>query len=121
MKKGNSRITRINEEIRNELSNILRTAKDPRISPFCSVLRVETTTDLKHCKIYFSVLGDEEAQKNTLEGLKSSTGYIKSELARTINLRQTPELQFILDHSIEYGIHMTKLIDEVVKSEGAEE
>ena len=78
-----------------------------------SVVSVEVTPDLKYCKVYISVLGDEESQKNTLEGLKSAEGYIRSQLAKTINLRNTPELTFILDQSIEYGINMSKLIDEV--------
>lgn len=121
MKKNNNRITRINEEIRHELSSILRTGlKDPRVSSMASVLRVETTPDLKHCKIFISVLGDEEERKNTEEGLKSSTGYIKGELARRVNLRVTPELHFVMDQSIEYGINMSKLIDNVIKKEGQE-
>jgi ribosome-binding factor A len=121
MKKTNNRITRINEEIRHELSSILRTGlKDPRVSSMTSVLRVEATPDLKHCKIFVSVLGDEEERKNTEEGLKSSSGYIKGELARRVNLRVTPELHFVMDQSIEYGINMSKLIDNVIKNEGQE-
>lgn len=121
MKKTNNRITRINEEIRHELSSILRTGlKDPRVSSLASVLRVETTPDLKHCKIFISVLGDEETRNNTEEGLKSSSGYIKGELARRVNLRVTPELHFVMDQSIEYGINMSKLIDNVIKNEGQE-
>lgn len=121
MRKSNNRITRINEEMKHELSNILKfTVKDPRVSEMTSVLRAETTPDLKHCKVYISVLGDEEAKKNTLEGLKSSVGYIKNELAKKVNLRNTPELHFVIDESIEYGIHISKLIDDVVKNEGQE-
>lgn len=119
MKKGNNRITRINEELRQELSSILRSGvKDPRISPLTSVLRAEITPDFKHCKIYISVLGDTEVQKNTEEGLKSSSGFIKGELAHRVNLRQTPDLHFVMDHSIEYGVHMSKIIDDVMKEEG---
>lgn len=118
MKKNNTRITRINEEIRDVVGNVIRNGvKDPRIPKLISVIRVETTTDLKHCKIFISILGDEEEQKNTLEGLKSSTGFIKRELANVINLRQTPELYFLIDHSIEYGIHISKIIDDIVKKE----
>lgn len=121
MRKANNRITRINEEIRQELSNIIRTEiKDPRVTSLTSILRVETTNDLKHCKVFVSVLGDEELRKKTEEGLKSSTGFIKSELARRINLRITPDLHFIMDQSIEYGINMSKLIDNVVKNEEQE-
>lgn len=119
--KKNNRITKINEELKHELSNILRAGvKDPRISPLASVLAVETTSDLKHCKIYISVLGNVDEQKSTEEGLKSSTGFIKKELARSVNLRQTPELHFVLDHSIEYGVKMSKLIDDVIKNDGQE-
>ncbi len=121
MKKNNNRITRINEELRQELSAILRSGvKDPRISPLASVLRAEITPDFKHCKIFISVLGDDEVRKNTAEGLNSSSGFIKSELARRVNLRQTPDLHFVMDQSIEYGVHMSKLIDDVLKSEGHE-
>lgn len=121
MKKASNRITRINEEIKHELSNIISTGiKDPRIAPLTSILRVETTNDLKHCKVYVSVLGDEELRNKTEEGLKSSLGYIKSELARKVNLRITPDLHFIMDQSIEYGINMSKLIDDVVKNEEQE-
>ncbi|PKM50629.1 MAG: ribosome-binding factor A [Firmicutes bacterium HGW-Firmicutes-7] len=121
MKKANNRITRINEEIKHELSNIIRTGiKDPRVTPLASVLRVETTPDLKHCKIFISVLGDEEVRKSTEDGLKSSSGYIKGELARKVNLRITPELHFVMDQSIEYGINMSKLIDDVINNEGQE-
>lgn len=72
--------------------------------------------DLKTCKAYISVLGDEEAQKNTLKGLESAVGYIRRQLARELNLRNTPEITFILDQSIEYGVNMSKLIDDVVGS-----
>ncbi|PKM96069.1 MAG: ribosome-binding factor A [Firmicutes bacterium HGW-Firmicutes-1] len=121
MRKANNRITRINEEIKHELSNIIRTGlKDPRVTPLASVLRVETTPDLKHCKIFISVLGNEEVRKSTEEGLKSSSGYIKGELARKVNLRLTPELHFVMDQSIEYGINMSKLIDDVINNEGQE-
>ena len=73
------------------------------------------TPDLKFCKAYISILGDEEAGKATIEGLKSAEGYIRRELARRVNLRNTPEIKFILDQSIEYGVNMSKLIDEVTK------
>ena len=89
--------------------------KDPRIHPMTSVTAVEVAPDLKTCKAYISVLGDEDAQKNTLTGLRSAEGYIRRELARTVNLRNTPEICFVLDQSIAYGINMSKLIDDVVK------
>ena len=103
-------------EVQRELSEIIRREiKDPRIHPMTSVVAAEVTPDLKYCKAYISVVGDEEAAKATIQGLKSGEGYIRRELARRVNLRNTPEIAFILDQSIEYGVHMTRLIDEVTK------
>ena len=114
MRKNSIKNTRINGEVQRELANIIRGGiKDPRISPLTSVVAVEVAPDLKACKAYISVLGDSEAQKATLAGLKSAEGYIRRELAHTVNLRNTPEIRFILDQSIEYGVHMSKIIDEV--------
>ena len=114
MRKNSIKNTRINGEVQRELANIIRGGiKDPRISPLTSVVAVEVAPDLKTCKAYISVLGDCEAHKATLEGLKSAEGYIRRELAHTVNLRNTPEIRFILDQSIEYGVHMSKIIDEV--------
>ena len=114
MRKNSIKNTRINGEVQRELANIIRGGiKDPRISPLTSVVAVEVAPDLKTCKEYICVLGDSEAQKATLEGLKSAEGYIRRELAHTVNLRNTPEIRFILDQSIEYGVHMSKIIDEV--------
>ncbi len=98
------------------MSNIIRgEIKDPRIHPLTSVVAVEVAPDLKTCKAYISVLGDEEAQKDTVAGLKSAEGFIRSKLAKSINLRNTPEIRFVLDQSIEYGVKMSKMIDEVTK------
>ena len=114
MKKRSIKMTRINEEVLRELSNILRgEIKDPRISPMCSVVAVEVAPDLKSAKAYISVLGDEAAQKSTMVGLKSSAGFIRRKLAENVNLRNTPEMTFILDQSIEYGVRMSRMIDEV--------
>jgi len=114
MRKNSIKNTRINGEVQKELGNIIRgEIKDPRISPLTSVVAVEVAPDLKHCKAYISVLGDEEAQKNTVKGLKSAEGFIRTKLARAINLRNTPEIMFVLDQSIEYGVNMSRLIDEV--------
>lgn len=114
MRKNSIKLTRINNEVMRELSNIIRTEiKDPRIAPLTSVIATEVAPDLKTCKAYISVLGDEKACNDTIEGLRSAEGYIRSLLARTVNLRNTPEIKFILDKSIEYGVNMSKLIDEV--------
>lgn len=116
MRKNSVKNTRINGEVLKELSNIIRSEiKDPRINPMTSVVSVEVAPDLKTCKAYISVLGDEQSQQDTIKGLKSAEGYIRRQLARTVNLRNTPEIRFILDQSIEYGINMSKLIDEVTE------
>lgn len=122
MRKNSIKNIRINEEVMRELSNIIRgEIKDPRIHPMTSVMAVEVAPDLKTAKAYISVLGDEKAQEDTIAGLKSAEGFIRSRLAKSINLRNTPEIRFILDQSIAYGIKMSKKIDEIVKSEtGAE-
>ena len=118
MRKNSIKNTRINGEVRRELSAIIQNEiKDPRIHPMTSVVEVEVAPDLKSAKAYISVLGDEQAQKDTLAGLQSAEGYIRRALARTVNLRNTPEIRFIMDQSIEYGVHMSKLIDEVVEKE----
>ena len=116
MRKNSIKNTRINGEVLKELSSIIRgEIKDPRIHPMTSVMAVEVAPDLKTCKAYISVLGDEEAAKATVEGLRSASSYVRRELARRVNLRNTPEIKFILDQSIEYGVNMSKLIDEVTK------
>ena len=116
MRKNSVKNTRINGEVLKELSNIIRSEiKDPRINPMTSVVSVEVAPDLKTCKAYISVLGDEKSQKDMITGLKSAEGYIRRQLARTVNLRNTPEIRFILDQSIEYGINMSKLIDDVTE------
>ena len=122
MRKNSIKNTRVNAEVQHELANLIRGGiKDPRIHPMTSVTAVEVAPDLKTCRAYISVLGDDEAKRNTLEGLKNAEGYIRRQLAKTINLRNTPEIRFILDESIEYGVAMSKLIDEVSKKEDAQE
>lgn len=116
MKKRGIKNTRVNTEVQRELSNIIRGGlKDPRVAAWTSVVAAEVAPDLKTCKAYISVLGDEKAQEDTLAGLSSAVGYIRRELARNLNLRNTPEIRFILDQSIEYGVNMSKRIDEVTK------
>ena len=109
---------RINEEVHRELSNIIRSEiKDPRINPMTSVVAVEVAPDLKSAKAYISVLGDEKSQKDTLAGLTSAEGYIRRELAKSVNLRNTPQIRFIMDQSIEYGVNMSKMIDDVCEQD----
>ena len=104
-------------EVQRELSEIIRLEiKDPRVNgAMTSVVAVEVTPDLKYCKAYISVLGDEERAKAAITGLKSAVGYIRRELARRVNLRNTPEISFVLDQSIEHGVNMSRLIDEVTR------
>ena len=116
MRKNSIKNTRINTEVQHELSNIIRGGiKDPRVAPLTSVVAVEVAPDLKTCKAYISVFGDKQAQEDTIKGLQSAEGYIRRELARTINMRNTPEITFIMDQSIEYGVNMSKKIDDLTK------
>ena len=118
MRKNSIKNTRINGEVQKELSRIIsQEIKDPRISPMTSVVACEVAPDLKSCKAFISVLGDKKAQDSTMAGLKSAMGYIRRELARTVNLRNTPEIRFIMDQSIEYGVNMSKRIDDVIKAD----
>ena len=122
MRKNSIKNIRINEDVYRELANIVRgEIKDPRISPLTSVVAVEVAPDLKTCKAYISVLGDDEARKSTYQGLKSAEGFIRSQLAKRINLRNTPAITFIMDNSIEYGVNMSKLIEDVNKTNGESE
>lgn len=116
MRKNSIKNTRINGELQKELSILInREIKDPRINPMTSIVHVEVAPDLKTAKVYISVLGDAESKKATLQGLKSAAAYMRGQLAKSLNLRNTPELTFVIDNSIEYGVHMSKLIDEVNK------
>lgn len=114
MKKNSVKNVRINSEVQREMSQIIREEiKDPRVHPMTSVMAVEVTPDLKYAKIFISVFGTEEEKEKTMEGLKKSASFARGQLARRMNLRNTPELTFILDNSIEYGVRMSKRIDEV--------
>ena len=122
MRKNSVKNTRINGEVQKVLAEVIRgEIKDPRISPLTSVVAVEVAPDLKTCKAYISVLGDDQAVQDTLEGLNSAKSYIRRELARRINLRNTPEITFVMDQSIAYGVKMSKLIDEVNTSKAEDE
>ena len=120
MRKNSVKNTRINGEVQRVLAEIIGgEIKDPRISPWTSVVAVEVAPDLKSCKAWISVLGDEEVRKATMEGLESAMGFIKRQLARTVNLRNTPEITFVSDESIEYGVNMSRRIDEVIAQDEA--
>ena len=113
MRKNSNKNRRINGEVQKVISEAIRYSKDPRISPFTSVMDVEVAPDLKTCKVWVTVMGNEEDRERTQEGLKSASGYIRSTLAKELNMRYTPEIRFIMDDSIEYAINMSKKIDEV--------
>ena len=117
--KNNKRRLRLNDEVKREVAEIIRSElRDPRIGVVTSVTRVEVTPDLKYCKIYVSILTglkDSCDKDGVMEGLRSASGYIRKLLAERVNLRQTPELQFIHDDAIEYGMRISQLINEVVK------
>lgn len=121
MRKNSVKNRRINDEVRKSLAAIIRDIKDPRVSPMTSVIEVEVAPDLKNCKVWISVLGTEEDQKKTMQGLRSATGFIRRELAHQVNLRNTPELHFLQDTSIAYGVEMAHKIDEVKAQDAAAE
>ena len=122
MRKNSIKNVRINAEVQRELSNIIRNeVKDPRIHMLTSVVSVIVAPDLKTCKAYISVLGSTEEGEATVAGLKSAEGFIRSQLAKNLNFRNTPQIQFILDQSIEYGVNMTRKIEELAEEERHEE
>lgn len=110
------RINRISEEIRKEISDIIRTeVKDPRIAEMSTVVKTEVTGDLRYAKVYVSVLGTEKENQDTLEGLKNAAGFIRRELGNRLEIRYTPELQFMADRSIEYSVEISRKINELYK------
>lgn len=120
MRKNSIKNTRINEAVRQELSMLIsREVKDPRVDMMATVTRAIVATDLKTCKVYISVYGDEQKKEETMAGLKSSEGFLRRMLAKNLNLRNTPELFFILDESLDYAMYMSGRIDELSREENA--
>ena len=118
---ASNRIGRINEEIQRELASLLRELKDPRVhKTMLSITRVETTPDLRYAKVYVSLL-DEEYTRETLAGLKSSSGYLRRELGRNLQLRYTPELQWQADNSITHGAHILDILSKLDIPEDTED
>lgn len=114
MKKGSIKNTRMSAEVRKEIQSVVMNGlKDPRVSPMTSITDAKVTPDLKYCTVYVSVLGGEQELEETLEGLRRASGYLRSELARTVNLRITPELRFVPDRSLEYGAHIDSILEEL--------
>lgn len=121
VKKNSIKYSRMNGEVQREISRIIASdIKDPRIHPMTSVVSVEVTPDLKYAKVFVSVLGSEEEKESTRIGLKSAASHVRSQLAKSLNLRNTPELTFLIDDSIEYGVRMTKKINELNHPKGGE-
>lgn len=112
------RAQRVGEEIKKEVSEIIREMKDPRIG-FVTVVDVEVTNDLRHARVFVSVYGEEAAKKESLEGLQAATGFIRSEIGRRIRLRHTPEIAFKLDSSIERGARINQILNEINPREEA--
>ncbi|MBQ4426674.1 MAG: 30S ribosome-binding factor RbfA [Oscillospiraceae bacterium] len=116
-----NRINRVNEDIRLCLSKLITEVKDPRVQQgLLSVVRTETTGDLKYCKVYLSCMG-LKSEKDFMKGLKSASGWLRRELSIRLNLRNTPELTFILDKSIEYGAHINSIINSLDLKEDEDE
>ena len=111
-----NRINRINEDIQRELASLIRTVKDPRVHGLISITRVDTTADLRYCRVYVSMLDHSDVEE-VVKGLKSAAGYLRRELGRVLTLRYTPELQFIEDDSIERGVRMVSMIDRVLEED----
>lgn len=108
-----NRIERIKEEIKRELSSVIRGIKDPRVGDFVSVVAVDVTKDLKYAKVYVSVMGDDAVKKDSVLGLNNASGYVRREIAQRLNIRNTPQFKFVLDNSVEYGIHINELIHKI--------
>ncbi len=117
---ASNRISRINEEIQRELSEQFRRLKDPRVSQtgMVSITRVDTTGDLRYARIYISAL-DKSQEKEVLKGLKSAAGFLRRELGRSLQLRYTPELQFVADDSIQHGAHILEVLRQVEQQDEA--
>ena len=113
--KNNNRLGRIDEEFKKEISNIISyNLKEPKVTGLVSVTRVKVTPDLKYAKVWVSILNSKNTEE-TLDGLKKSAGFIRSELAKRINLRYTPELSFVIDDSLEYGAKIDSILKDIIK------
>lgn len=113
MAKNDARLNRINEELKKEISRVLTfELKNPNITGLLSVTRAKITPDFKYAKVYVSIFNSKNVDK-TMQGLKDSAGFIKSQIARTINLRVTPEIIFELDDSMEYGARIDKILKDL--------
>ena len=105
------KIGRLTEDMKRELSDIIRGLKDPRISEMLSVVKVYLSNDMSHCKVYVSAIEGTQKTKESVVGLKNATGYVKRELCSRLKLRKCPDILFVADDSIEYGAQITKMLD----------
>lgn len=113
--KNNNRLGRIDEEFKKEMSSIISyDLKEPKVTGLVSVTRVKVTPDLRYAKVWVSILNAKNTEE-TLEGLKKSAGFIRTELAKRINLRYTPELSFVVDDSLEYGAKIDSILKDIIK------
>ena len=108
-----SRINKINDQLMREISTIIRELKDSRIPLMTSVISVSATNDLRYAKVRISVMGDQKVQKDAMDGLKSAAGFIRREVGNRMKIRYSPEIIFELDHSIEYGAKINKILNDV--------
>ncbi|MGE5675182.1 MAG: 30S ribosome-binding factor RbfA [Mycobacterium leprae] len=113
---GNQRSARVGDQMRTELADLIRDLKDPRVG-FVSIVKVEAAQDLRHAKIFISVLGNDEQKKESMKGLQSASGFLRSEVGQRMRLRYTPELHFVLDDSIEHGAKIASLLVQVQKEQ----
>lgn len=119
---ANYRRGRVNERIREEMTDIITKVKDPRVSEaFISITMADCTADLKYCKIFYSVIGGSEVEAETQKGLESATGFIRTQLAHRLDMRQTPELKFILDDSMKNGAHISDLLRQIKDEQDAKD
>lgn len=114
---SNQRSVRVGEQMREELARLIRELKDPRVG-FVSVVKVDVSGDLRHARVFISVMGTEQQKKESMKGLQSAAGHLRSELGQIMRLRFVPELHFHLDESIEHGVKIAKLLVEVQKEQG---
>lgn len=116
-----SRISRISEEMKRELSESIRALKDPRLPLMTSVVAVDVTRDLRYAKVYVSVYGDEEAKRGAMAALKSAAGFLRREMAQNVVLRRAPELIFVADNSIEHGARINAILHDVLPETGEDD
>ncbi len=114
---ASNRLERIKEELKRELSSVIRSLKDPRLHQMSSVVAVDVTKDLKYAKAHISVMGTDAEKKAAISGLNNAAGYIRREISQRMDLRTTPEFKFVLDNSVEYGIHIGELLHKIKTGE----